>query len=121
MRTLAKKAKRSKQPVHPKPAITAPLAFTPDGQVFINAAECKGRNLEGRSQFVVVLMTAKEARFARKAIDDAASAAASRIAARMPMKKTVPNTGTATKTAPSPKSHKSEGNPGQSSGSGAAS
>jgi len=70
MRTLAKRAKSSKQSVTPQPA-SAPFAFTPDGQVFINAAECSDRDLEGRAQFIGVLMSRKEARFARKVVDDA--------------------------------------------------
>jgi hypothetical protein len=121
MRTLAKKAKRSKQPVRSQSAVTTPFAFTTDGQVFINAAECKGRSLEGRSQFVGVLMTRQEARFARKAVDDAAFNAASRIAGRMPKKKRGASTSTKGKTVTTPKSRKGRRESSASSGSSEAS
>lgn len=120
MRTLAKRAKSSKQSVQPQPAITAPFAITPDGQVLINAAECEGRSLEGRAQFVGVLMSRKEERFTRKVVDDAVFDAASKIAARMPMK-TAPKVGTKAKSASKPKSRKGGGEPSAPSGSGEAS
>ncbi|HLM71942.1 MAG TPA: hypothetical protein VK459_04615 [Polyangiaceae bacterium] len=120
MRTLAKRAKSSKQSVTPQPA-SAPFAFTPDGQVFINAAECSDRDLEGRAQFIGVLMSRKEARFARKVVDDAVCGAASKIAARMPpKKKTATNASTRGRTAPRPKSRKTGGRSVAPSGSGEA-
>jgi len=121
MRTLAKRAKSSKQSVNPVPAVTPPFAFTPDGQVFINAAECEGRDLEGRAQFVGVLMSRKEARFARKVVDNAVYDAASKIAARMPAKKTTTKARTTAKAASKPKSRKRRGKAGAPSGSGEAS
>jgi hypothetical protein len=67
-------------------------------------------------------MSRKEARFARKVVDDAVYDAASKIAARMPMKKkTAASTGTTAKTAPTPKRRKSGGNPGASTRGGEAS
>ena len=120
-KVAAKRAKSSKQSEQRQPAITTPFAFTPDGQVFINAAECSDRDLEGRAQFVGVLMSRKEARFARKVVDDAVYDAASKIAARMPLKKTTAPAGTKARTVRGPKSRKSRGEPGASSGSGEAS
>ena len=120
MTTLAKTAKSRKQSIHPQSAIIAPFAMTPDGQVFINAAECSGRDLDGRPQFIGVLMSRKEARFARKVVDDAVFAAASKIAARMPVKETAAKAGTRAKTA-KPKSRKGGGEPSAPSGSGEAS
>lgn len=119
-KVAAKRAKDSKQSEQRQSAVTTPFAFTPDGQVFINAAECSDRDLEGRAQFIGVLMSRKEARFARKVVDDAVCDAASKIAARMPLKSTAKNTGTKARTAPRPKSRKGGGEPSAPSGSGEA-
>ncbi|NUQ73683.1 MAG: hypothetical protein HUU21_09025 [Polyangiaceae bacterium] len=120
MRTLANKAKSSKRSVGPQPANTGPFATTPDGQVFISAAECVGRNLEGRPRFEGVLMTRRESRLARKVIDDAMFDAASKIAARMP-KKGAAAASPKAKTPAKPKGRKSGSKPSAPSGSGEAS
>ena len=120
-KVAGKQAKSSKQSDQGQPAVTTPFAFTPDGQVFINAAECIDRDLEGRPQFVGVLMSRKEARFARKVVDNAVADAASKIAARMPLKKTTANARTTAKTPPMPKSSKNRGEPRTPRGSGEAS
>jgi hypothetical protein len=88
--------------------------------VFINAAECSDRDLEGRAQFIGVLMSRKEARFARKVVEDAVCDAASKIAARMPLRKTATHDGTRARRAPMPKSRKTSGKPSAASGSGEA-
>jgi hypothetical protein len=120
MRTLANKAKSSKRSVHPKSVITPPFAMTPDGQVFISAAECEGRDLEGRPRFEGVLMTQRESRLARTVIDDAMFGAASKIAAWMP-KKGAAAASPKAKTPAKPKGRKSGGKPSAPSGSGEAS
>jgi len=119
MTTLAKTAKSRKQSIHPQSAITAPFATTPDGQVFISTAECVGRNLKGRPRFEGVLMTRREARFARKVTEDAMVDAASKIAARMP-KKGVTAASPKAKTPAKPKSRKTGRKPSAPSGSGEA-
>jgi hypothetical protein len=120
MRTLAKTAKSRKQSIHPQSAIIAPFAMTPDGQVFISAAECEGRDLEGRPRFMGVLMTRRESRLARTVIDDAMLGAASKIAARMP-KKGAAAASPKAKTPAKPKGRKSGSKPSAPSGNGEAS
>jgi hypothetical protein len=104
VRTVSKQSKSIKHSAGPQPAVTAPIVFTPDGQVLLNVTECSGRDLEGRAQFIGVLMSRKEARFARKVVEDAASDAASKIAARMPVKKTTAKARSTAKTDTTPRS-----------------
>ena len=88
---MAKATKRSKgsQGQRPdEPSVTnAPLAMTSNGILLINVIECDGRDLEGRERFVGVAATAKEALSVHRAADDAFCAAASKIAANLPLVK----------------------------------
>jgi len=86
---MAKVTKRSKggERQHPEPSVTnAPLAMTSNCILLININECEGRNLEGRERFVGVVATAEEALNVQRAAEDAFCDAASKLAAKLPLK-----------------------------------
>lgn len=85
MRTLAKQAKRSKRATKPRPTIKAPFALTSDGQVLINVAHCKERNLDGRAAFNGVLLSKSEMQFAKWRSENALVDIAAHIAGMMPI------------------------------------
>jgi hypothetical protein len=89
-KVAANRKTSTKQSNRPRPVITAPFAMTSDGQMLINAAECEGRDLEGRPLFTGVLITKPEGRIVRKAVDDPVWEKVSKIAGMMPVSKPAP-------------------------------
>jgi hypothetical protein len=89
-KVAANRKTSSKQSKRPRRVITAPFAVTSDGQMLINAAECEGRDLEGRAVFTGVLITTPESRVVRKAVNDTVCERMSKIAGKMPASKPAP-------------------------------
>ena len=87
---MAKATARSKgsKRQRPGPSVTkAPLAMTSNGLLLINVLECEGRDLKDRERFVGVAATPEEARSIYRATEDAFCAAASKLAANLPLAK----------------------------------
>lgn len=65
-------------------ASDAPFALTSNGLLLVNINQCRGRDLEGREQFVGVSLRPNESQITRGVLENACFDAAGQVAGSMP-------------------------------------